>query len=237
MSIGHIHSIQSLGAADGPGLRCVVFFQGCPLRCIYCHNPDTWDFAGGMETTPEELTGKLLRFRTYMKHGGVTLSGGEPLAQPEFTLDLLKALKASSIHTAIDTSCHGDPKYWSDILDYTDLALVDVKFLTEADYRTHTKGSLETVKAFLTLATEKNVSVWVRHVVVPGINDTKDDILTLLDTIRPYSTVEKVELLPFQTLCLEKYQQLGIEFPLNGTKAMEKDAIAALMRLLPEKLR
>lgn len=231
--IGRIHSFQSLGAVDGPGLRYVVFLQGCPLRCIYCHNPDTWDFSGGEAYRPEEVLRKILRCRSYFeKTGGVTVTGGEPLAQPEFTAELFRLLQAEGIHTALDTSGCGDLKKAEEVLRYTDLVLADIKFLSAADYRQHCHGDWETVEKFLTLTEKRQIPLWVRHVVVPGLTDGEDHIRRLGEIARRYTNLEKIELLPFRTLCLEKYQSMGIPFPLSGTSDMPESRVEVLRQLL-----
>lgn len=230
---GTIHSFQSMGAVDGPGLRCVVFLQGCPLRCVYCHNPDTWDFTGGTETTVEEMVQKILRYKPFIaKNGGVTVTGGEPLCQSAFTAELFRQLHAHGIHTALDTSGVGDLTAARDVLAHTDLVLADVKFLKEADYRTNCGASFAQVCRFLDLADELGIPMWIRRVVVPGLNDTQADILALKTFLAKYKTVEKVELLPFRKLCLEKYDALGIPFPLRATPEATQTQIEALYQAL-----
>lgn len=234
---GRIHSFQSMGAVDGPGLRCVVFCQGCPARCAYCHNPDTWDFAGGEETTPEALVQKILRYRAYIKNGGITVTGGEPLMQPDFVAELFHGLHELGIHTALDTSGIGDPDGIDKVLSHTDLVLADVKFLNEADYQKYCGISFDRVIAFLNRVRDRDIPMWVRHVVVPGINDTAEDTRALVELLAPYPNLRKIELLPFRKLCLEKYDALKIPFPLRDTPAMTEAGIAELMAELPEHLR
>ena len=233
MTTGKIHSFQSMGAVDGPGLRCVVFLQGCPLRCVYCHNPDTWDLAGGESVTTDALVQKILRYKPFItKNGGVTVTGGEPLCQPDFVAELFSKLHAHGIHTALDTSGIGTEDGIRTVLAHTDLVLADVKFLTEDDYRTHCGASFAQVCRFLDTADAMGIPMWVRRVVVPGINDTKEDILALKAFLRSYQTVEKVELLPFRKLCLEKYDALGIPFPLRDTPEADKALIDHLAAML-----
>ena len=226
---GRIHSLQSLGALDGPGLRYVVFFQGCPLRCVYCHNPDTWDAAGGARYSVPQVVAQALRCRPYWgERGGVTLSGGEPLFQPEFAGALLEALYKEGIHTALDTAGIIDGESARRVLRHTDLVLADVKFLTAEDYRTYTKGDFAKLLSFLRLVESMGIPVWIRHVVVPGLTDAPEHIRTLHAFAEQFSNVEKIELLPFRKLCAEKYQTLGIPFSLEHTP----EADPALMRTL-----
>ncbi|MBR6793485.1 MAG: pyruvate formate lyase-activating protein [Clostridia bacterium] len=213
---GRIHSFESMGCADGPGVRFIVFFQGCPLRCDYCHNPDTQNCEGGTLYTAEEIVERALRYKTYFgKDGGITLSGGEPLLQAQFTLELLKACKEAGLHTVLDTSCTAGEAYWEEILRYTDLILADVKFTTEQAYRKHSGGSLETVLRFLRTAEAAQVPLWIRHVVVPGLTD--EDLPAVLSIADRFSNVRRVELLPFKKMCTVKYDDLGIPFPLAKT--------------------
>lgn len=229
---GRIHSLESMGCADGPGVRCVVFFQGCPLRCAYCHNPDTWDHTEGTLYTPEEIIQKALRYRPYFgEDGGITLSGGEPLLQGEFALELLKQAKEAGLHTALDTSCTAGNAPIEEILSYTDLLLADLKFTTEEDYRKNTGGSLKKVLDFLKIAEEKGVPVWLRHVVVPGLTD--QDLPAVLEIADRFSNIRRIELLPFKKLCLTKYQTMNIPFPLEETP--ECDSV--LLDKLKETLR
>lgn len=230
---GRVHSLQSLGTVDGPGLRYVVFLQGCPLRCVYCHNPDTWDPAGGAVMDTEELVEKILRCRPYFgAEGGVTVSGGEPLLQAEFVTQLFARLKQEGVHTALDTSGAGDLGKAPALLEVTDLVLLDLKFPTEEGYRQHCRGSLGQTEAFAALVAEKQVPLWVRHVVVPGLNDTLEDMAAVRSWARRQPTLEKIEWLPFHNLCLEKYQQLGIPFPLANTPPMDREKLDRLIAAL-----
>lgn len=213
---GRIHSFESMGCADGPGVRFVVFFQGCPLRCAYCHNPDTWSRKGGELYTADAIVEKALRYTPYFgEEGGITLSGGEPLLQAEFAAELLKTAKQAGLHTALDTSGMAGEAHWGEVLQYTDLVMADVKFTTEEDYKTHGGGSLETLLRFLKAAEEAGVPVWLRHVVVPGLTDGDlDEVLAIADR---FSNVKKVEPLPFKKICSVKYNALGLPFPLADT--------------------
>lgn len=230
---GRVHSLQSLGTVDGPGLRYVVFLQGCPLRCAYCHNPDTWDPAGGAVMGTEELVEKILRCRPYFgTEGGVTVSGGEPLLQAEFVTQLFARLKREGVHTALDTSGAGDLGKAPALLEVTDLVLLDLKFPTEEGYRQHCRGSLGQTEAFAALVAEKQVPLWVRHVVAPGLNDTLEDMAAVKSWAQRQPTLEKIEWLPFHNLCLEKYQQLGVPFPLADTPPMDREKLDRLIAAL-----
>ena len=230
---GRVSSLQSLGTVDGPGLRYVIFLQGCPLRCVYCHNPETWDPAGGTEYAPEELVEKVLRCRSYFgEQGGVTVSGGEPLLQAPFVAELFRQLKEAGIHTALDTSGAGDLKQAAQVLDWTDLVLLDLKFPDEAGYRQYCRGSWAQTQAFAALAGEKHVPLWVRHVVVPGLNDSLEDLRAIQAQAESLPGFQKLEWLPFHNMCLEKYQQLGLPFPLEGTPALEDQDLAQLLAAL-----
>lgn len=233
---GQIHSFQSMGAVDGPGLRCVIFMQGCPLRCAYCHNPDTWAFTGGSRVTPEEMAEKVLRFRPYLKNGGVTVTGGEPLSQPDFVEELFRLLKAEGLHTALDTSGIGDLQKAREVLKYTDLVLADVKFLSAEDYQTYCRGDFPAVTAFLDLTGEMGVPLWIRRVVVPGLNDSPADVESLADFLQDYKNIEKTELLPFRKLCLEKYENMGIPFPLADRPEMDEERVRQLQKQLDDRM-
>lgn len=230
---GRVHSIQSLGAVDGPGLRCVVFLQGCPLRCVYCHNPDTWAQEAGTIYDIPTLVKKLLRYRPYFgTDGGVTLSGGEPLLQEEFSAKLFAVLQAEGIHTALDTSGIGSGDL---ILPHTDLLLLDLKFSSNDSYRTHCGGTLSSVLHFLDKAARHSVPVWLRHVVVPGLTDTAADMNMLYDLQRKYINIEKIELLPFRKLCVAKYAALQLPFPLLQTPEASNELIETLYQTLEQK--
>ncbi len=212
---GRINSIQTLGTVDGPGVRFVVFMQGCPLRCAYCHNPDTWDVSGGDEYEPREIFDKILRYREYFgKDGGVTVSGGEPLMQADFVRELFTLCGEAGIHTALDTSgCIWNASV-EKLLDVTDLCLLDYKMTNDADYERYTRCKKASVDAFLDELQRRKIDTWLRQVIVKGINDTRESIERLYAVRDAHSCVKKVELLKFRKLCLPKYENLGIDFPL-----------------------
>ncbi|EQB88743.1 pyruvate formate lyase activating enzyme [Clostridium punense] len=235
---GRIHSIESMGLVDGPGIRTIVFIQGCKLRCAYCHNPDTWNLNGGMEVTPEELMKKILRFKPYFSRsgGGVTFSGGDPLVQPEFLLEMLKLCKASGIHTAIDTAGYGDGNY-DEILKYTDLVLLDIKHINSDGYVVLTGRDTKDVNTFLQALRKSKTRVWVRHVVVPGYTDTTEHMDKIADIINnEIPNVDKIELLPYHVLGVNKYETLGIKYRLDGVEPMNKERAKELQYYLISKV-
>lgn len=216
--LGKIHSIETMGALDGPGLRFIVFLQGCPLRCVYCHNPDTWNCSLGSEMDSDEIVKKAKRFAPYFKNkGGVTLSGGDPLMQSEFCTEIFKKLKENKIHTALDTSGCIFNDNVKKLLDYTDLVILDIKHTDPLKFKEITGYEIDNTLALLKYANEKNTPLWIRQVIVPGINDTKDDIEQLVNMIKPFQTIEKVELLPYHTMGVKKWNELGIEYKLENT--------------------
>ncbi len=225
---GRIHSIQSLGTLDGPGVRAVIFTSGCPLRCIYCHNPDTWQADVGEVWDPSELADRVLRLYPYIKNGGVTFSGGEPCVQARFLTEVARELKAHELHIALDTSGTVGGRDTDCLLKLVDLVLLDIKFTSEDDYKRYTGASLSTVLSFLDKLDSMGKDVWIRHVLVPGINDNEEDIRVLAGIIRPYKCIKKTELLPFRKLCLEKYERLGIPFPLADTPEMGAERLREL---------
>ncbi|MCY6483105.1 pyruvate formate-lyase-activating protein [Clostridium aestuarii] len=232
MTRGRIHSFESMGLVDGPGIRVVVFFQGCPLRCAYCHNPDTWNLNEGTEITAKDLLNKILRFKPYFKEsGGVTFSGGEVLLQPDFLIAILKMCKENGIHTVIDTSGFGIGKY-DEILKYTDLVLLDIKHVDDVGYKYLTGKDKLYLDQFLKTVDKSNTKLWIRHVVIPGITDSEEHIFKLGDIIKKIKNVEKIELLPYHTLGINKYENLGINYRLKEVPPMNKEQTKKLEKLL-----
>ncbi len=211
---GKINSIQTLGTVDGPGVRFVVFTQGCPLRCAYCHNPDTWDKGGGRDMSADEILRRVIRFRDYFGNdGGITVSGGEPLLQADFVFELFSLCKKAGIHTALDTSgC-----VWNEsverLLTVTDLCLLDIKMTSDEDYRKYIGCSLSAPLRFLDELEKRGIPTWLRQVIVTGINDSEESAKKLFELEGAHKCVEKVELLKFRKLCAPKYENLGIPFP------------------------
>lgn len=238
MLTGNIHSIESMGLVDGPGIRAVVFLQGCALRCQYCHNPDTWTHGGGAQMTPQELVGKLVRFKTYYEAsgGGVTFSGGEPLRQPEFLAECLRLCKEQGVHTCIDTAGVGFGDY-GEILRYTDLVLYDVKHFTPDGYRAVTGCEKGETDRFLTAVRRAGVPLWVRHVVVPGLTDGDAHIRALGAYIKTIPNVQKAELLGYHLLGRDKYHKMGIPYPLEDVQPLADEERQRLQQLLDESMK
>ena len=226
---GIIHSIESLAAVDGEGLRCSVFMAGCPLRCAYCHNPDTWVMQG-KEVDPQELANKILRFRPYFGvNGGVTFSGGEPLLQSAFLRETVSLLEEDSIRYILDTS--GCVELSDDIVFLLKCAqgvLLDLKFPDDASYHRYTGKGIQNVLNFLCKLNELGIKTVIRTVVVPGVNDTFEGMQAYVDLIREFECVSKYELLPFHTMGFFKYEKLGIENPFSSKSALPREKLLSL---------
>ena len=223
-SSGYIHSIETMGLVDGPGIRAVVFLTGCKLRCKYCHNPESWT-KGEDNYTSEDVLKKVLRFKPYFKrnNGGVTFSGGEPLLQSDFLIETCKLLKQENIHIALDTSGVGVGKY-EEILENVDLIIFDVKHVTSNGYKDLTGADMKEVFDFLYVANKMKKKFWVRQVIVPGIMDNDEYLEKLNVFIKNNiisSNIEKIEFLPYHTLGKSKYEKLGIEYPLGDLEEMD----------------
>ena len=237
MAEGYIHSIESLGTLDGPGLRMIVFFWGCNLRCIYCHNPDTWNLrtaadgnTAGNVVNSNEIVKMAKRYKTYFKNndGGITFSGGEPLLQPEFLLECLKMCKDEGIHTVIDTSGVGLGEY-DEILKYTDLVILDIKHGNPKKYKSITGKYITSYEKFKEAAIKNEKQLWLKHVVTPGY-DTNHDMYELEKEVKtfPDRLIQKVELLPYHTLGVYKYEQLNIKYRLEGVEHLSNSKLQEL---------
>lgn len=212
--MGRIHSIQSLGTVDGPGVRFVAFLQGCHLRCGCCHNPDTWDRNGGQEYTANELVEKAKRYRAYFgADGGITLSGGEPLLQPQFVKEVFALCRESGIHTCLDTSGSLLTDEVKAALAVTDRVLLDIKYTTDEDYREHVGCAFEPVLQFLSFLNETGIPTTLRQVIIPTLNDNDENIRRLRQIAADHPCVDKVELLPFRKICQVKYDSIKLLFP------------------------
>ncbi|MEG2328840.1 pyruvate formate-lyase-activating protein [Anaerorhabdus sp.] len=223
--IGKVNSFHSFSTNDGPGIRAVIFLQGCPLRCKCCHNPETWSTSDGIEMSVEEVIQKIKKGSTYYKKGGVTCSGGEPLMQAKFVEEIFKACHELSLHTTLDTSgclLNDDVKK---VLDQTDLVLLDFKMTTEEEYNAFAKGSLIQTVKFLDYLNSISKPTWIRHVVIPGINDTLKQTQELKEILKPYECIERVDFLPYKSLCISKYDELQIEFPYKDIKEATNEDI------------
>ena len=221
--IGHIHSTESFGAADGPGVRFIVFMQGCHMRCRYCHNPDTWKMDGGDEVTADEILKRALRFKPYWgKDGGITISGGEPLLQIDFVIELFKKAKELGINTCIDTA--GNPftkeepffSNFEELIKYTDLLLLDLKEINPTRHKDLTGFDNSNIIEMAKYLSEINKPVWIRHVLVPEHSDFDEDLDALGDFIDTLSNVDRVEILPYHTLGKFKWENLGIPYTLES---------------------
>ncbi len=231
--IGRIHSLQSLGTVDGPGVRFVVFMQGCPLRCGCCHNPDTWDFALGEEYSAVQIAEKIERYKEYFgDDGGVTVSGGEPLMQAEFVRELFGLCRERGINTCLDTSgCVINDEVRA-LLLVTDRVLLDVKYTDPKLYRDHVGCELEAVLEFLDLLEEMNIPTVLRQVIIPTLNDNEENILCLKEIADSHSNVEGIELLPFRKICSQKYDNMGIEFKFGHLSEPDAECMKHLNELL-----
>ena len=225
--IGRIHSLESFGTVDGPGIRFVVFMQGCPLRCQFCHNPDTWDVKGGSKYTSSALMGEIVKYKSYMDFsgGGVTFTGGEPLLQAEFVLEVAKLCKKYKISTALDTSGF----IWNDaveeLLEYTDLVLLDIKNYDPEVYKNVTGVELSPTLKLLDYLREKGINTWLRYVLVPGLTDNLDNITLLSNHLDLYPNVTKIELLSFHKMGEYKWKELGLEYKLADTKEPDRELL------------
>jgi len=239
---GRIHSFESFGTVDGPGIRFVIFMQGCPFRCLYCHNPDTWSNESGTIYSVDEVFNKIKRFVPYFKNsgGGITVSGGEPLLQPKFITQLFKKCKEEGIHTTVDTNGFVDNN--SDIinvlLDYTDLVLLDIKHIDKEKHKSLTGSTNEKVLKFAQHLDKRKISVWLRYVIVPGITDLESDVKKLGKFIGTLSNIENIELLPFHKIGEYKWKELGLDYKLNDTPTANENVIEKVRKILfPDKLR
>ena len=232
-----IHSYESAGTVDGPGIRFVVFMQGCPLRCKYCHNPDTWEFNAGKVVSAKTLLNEVLKYTTFMKFskGGVTFSGGEPLVQKQALLPLLKELKRQGVLTAIDSAGTTNiDDVTLEIINTVDLVMLDVKHIVPYEHKLLTGLSNDKNIAFLEALSQKNVRTWVRWVVVPNINDSIEYANSFASLIKKYPNVELVEILPYHKNGIYKWEALNIPYQLNDTPEPSKDNIKEIAKVLEE---
>ena len=231
--IGRIHSSESFGTVDGPGLRYVLFMQGCPMRCLYCHNPDTWKTDGGREMSADEVIREYKKNEMFYKNGGLTVTGGEPLLQIDFLIELFKIAKKERIHTCIDTSGitydESDEEYISklnELVLYTDLVMLDLKHIDTERHKELTGHSNERVLAFAKYLERKNIPTWIRHVVVEGYTDDENDLFALGEFIGTLKNVKALDVLPYHTMGTAKYKEMGIKYRLEGIPALSRTAAA-----------
>ncbi|SHJ64734.1 pyruvate formate lyase activating enzyme [Dethiosulfatibacter aminovorans DSM 17477] len=231
-----VHSIETMGALDGPGLRIIFFLQGCPLRCLYCHNPDTWKTSGGNEYSSSEIIEKALRYKPYFikNNGGITFSGGEPLLQAEELIETMKLAKENGLHTALDTSGYYtcSDSVISELLEYTDLVILDIKHEERDMYKKITGLEIDKHRKFKDILKKAKSKIWLKHVVVPGLTDDVEHMESLEKEVRtfPLERVEKFELLPYHSLGEMKYEELGMEYPLKDTEEMDMDKLKELKK-------
>lgn len=244
MMKGYIHSQESFGTVDGPGLRYVVFFQGCPMRCQYCHNPDTWEVRKGNEVTVDEILRNYNKNRSFYGKGGLTVTGGEPLLQIDFLLELFKEAKAQEIHTCIDTSgitYHpGRTDYiekLDELMKYTDLVMLDIKHIDPAKHKDLTAQDNKGILAFTKYLEEKKIPLWIRHVVVPGISDDPTDLKNLGKFIGTLKNLKALDVLPYHTMGVNKYKELGMTYPLEGVEALPKEKAVEAKAYIMEGIR
>lgn len=231
--MGYIHSLESFGSVDGPGVRFVVFFQGCPMRCAYCHNPDTWNMADGMEMSADEILQKMLRNRAFYKTGGITATGGEPMMQMDFLIELFAKAKAAGVHTCIDTSGimytgtreDGTPvdEKITKLMEVTDLVMLDIKHMDDEAHKDLTAHSNQKIVEFARYLDAIGKPVWIRHVVVPGITQKEESLAAVGRFLSTLSNVEKLEVLPYHALGKVKYENLGMDYRLKDTPQLTKE--------------
>lgn len=236
---GRIHSVESFGSADGPGVRYIVFLKGCNMRCQYCHNPDTWAKDGGELMTPEEVLKKALRYKTYWKEkGGITVSGGEALLQIDFVTELFRLAKEKGVNTCLDTS--GNPfsleepfkSKFDELMKYTDLFMLDIKHMDDAAHRKLTGQTNQNILEMAAYLSDHGKVMWIRHVLVPGITTEEDELHRLRSFLDTLKTVERVEVLPYHTLGVFKWKELGIPYQLEGVDPPTKEQIDRAKEIL-----
>lgn len=236
---GRVHSIETFGSVDGPGVRFVIFLAGCDMRCQFCHNPDTWDGQSGTEYTVQELIEKAWRYHSYWgEDGGITVSGGEPLLQLDFLIKLFEKAKEKGIHTVVDTS--GNPfsrqepffSKFQKLLSLTDLFLLDIKQIDEQEHRKLTGKSNENILDMAKYLSEREKPVWIRHVLVPQGSDREEYLYRLKEFLDTLGNVERTEVLPYHTMGIYKWEKLGLDYPLKGIEPPTEERIRQAKRIL-----
>ena len=237
--IGYVHSLESFGSADGPGVRYIIFLSGCNMRCQFCHNPDTWDIKAGKEYTASQLLKIANRYRPYWgSEGGITVSGGEPLLQIDFLLELFQKAKEMGIHTTLDTSGNPftteEPFYskWKELMKVTDLVMLDIKHIDEEQHKILTGKTGKNILEMARQMSDLGQPMWIRHVLVPERNDTDEYLHRLADFIKTLKTVERVEVLPYHTLGVFKWKNLGIPYKLEGIDPPTAERVENAKRIL-----
>ena len=224
---GNVHSIESFGTVDGPGIRLVVFLQGCPMRCLYCHNPDTWSYEENKKVFVSEILDKYDSIKEFLKNGGITVTGGEPLSQIDFVTELFKQAKQKNIHTALDTSGvlfnRKNLAQFDRLLKYTDLVLLDIKHINDEEHKKLTGFSNTNVLDFAMYLSEKNIPIWVRHVVVPTITDDEKHLKELGKFLANIKSLKALDVLPYHNMAISKYENLNIDYPLKNISPLTKE--------------
>lgn len=233
---GRVHSIETFGTVDGPGIRFILFMQGCPLRCKYCHNRDTWDVKGGTEYTTDEIIEQVKKYSSYMKFsgGGLTVSGGEATLQPEFLKDLFKKAQENEIHTCLDTSGFVNIDVIDPVLDYTNLVLLDLKHIVPEKCKDLVGVSIDKTLELAKHLSDRNIPVWIRHVLVPGITDDRENLELMGKFISTLKNVDRVELLPYHTLGVHKWENMGFEYELKDVPDATSEDIEKASKILAE---
>ncbi|ASN61890.1 MULTISPECIES: pyruvate formate-lyase-activating protein [Latilactobacillus] len=237
--IGYVHSIETFGSVDGPGIRFVAFLQGCRMRCEFCHNPDTWNIGSGEAYTADELIAKALPYKAFWgKDGGITCSGGESLIQIDFLIDLFKKCKAQGINTCLDTCgqpfTYKEPFFskFKELMKYTDLSMVDIKHIDPAGHKKLTGFSNEHILEMIEYMSNHGHHMWIRHVLIPERTDYDEYLTRLGDYIQTLNNVDRVEVLPYHTMGIVKYEKMGIKYPLAGIEPPTHDRVVNAERLL-----
>lgn len=236
--MGLVHSFETFTTVDGPGIRFILFLSNCPLRCKYCHNPDTWA-CKGKEYSVDDIVNEILKYKNYYKNGGVTISGGEPLLQIDFVIEIFKKLKKYNMHTAIDTSGitfnENQIEKFDELNKYTDLYLLDIKEIDDKKHLDLTGKSNKNILEFAQYLSKNNKKVWIRHVIIPTINLDKDDLIKTREFIDTLNNVERVDVLPYHTLGVHKYKELGLKYPLEGVRTPTSEEIKFAKEILGDK--
>ncbi len=231
---GRVHSFETFGTVDGPGIRFIVFLKGCPLRCKYCHNRDAWSSEGAKLYTPDEIITEVNKYRNFIdsSNGGITVSGGEPLIQPEFLKELFKKCKEEGIHTAVDTSGYVNVDEVKEVLEYTDLVLLDLKQANAEKHKVLTGVENDRIKLFTQYLSDINKPVWIRYVLVPGYTDDEEDLMAAYLYLKNFKNIEKIEVLPYHTLGKEKWEKLCLEYPLEGVPTPSQEEVEKAKNIL-----
>ncbi len=240
--IGRIHSTESFGTVDGPGIRYIEFMQGCPMRCKYCHNPDTWDIHGGYEVSADSLIENYLANSAFYKNGGITVTGGEPLLQTPFVTELFEKAKEKGIHTALDTSgcvykAENNDQILNKLLSYTDLVMLDIKHINPKSHKELTGFDNKNILDFAKYVDSMQKDIWIRHIIVEGITDKKEDLVALGEFVASLKHLKAIDVLPYHTMGVAKYKKLGIDYPLSNLKPTSKEKAIECKKIILEAIR